>query len=204
MLRLAAVALCVCAVAHAQSERPAPPYETLLTEVNTVVIEKRSQVPTGQEYAPHAIVVSVYNQDDAIPAGSMREFSNSFIAGLKRAPGITVFTAPEMSRAVAAARARNERESFVAWLWLHPDRANGSAPRTGLSAQRGFILNYVLFAPGTGRVKTEGRVYYQPPIQIVASETKGQRQAPLAHLPRSITVAGAAREAIEHVLAGLK
>jgi hypothetical protein len=56
-----------------------------------------------------------------------------------------------MSRKEAIDKAKKGEEAYVVWLEMSVDNVN--------SASVGIILNYTVFSPQTGKVKTFGHVY---------------------------------------------
>lgn len=65
-------------------------------------------------------------------------------------------TDSSMNRADAIKRAKSETNTYVVWLKLTDDRMGSSTVNVNADE---LILEYVVFAPGTAKVVTQGRSY---------------------------------------------
>ena len=63
----------------------------------------------------------------------------------------------DMTRAQAAQAAKNEKERYVVWLQLGNDVADSSRQVQDQYAQ--LYVSYVVYDPGTGKVRASGRTY---------------------------------------------
>lgn len=86
---------------------------------------------------------------------------NGCIEELKRSPSVEVSASDkDKSRKDASDYAKASKDTYVVLIQLDQEVDNGSAnvlvtggnPRT-------LVVNYVVFTPGTGKVKTSGRAY---------------------------------------------
>jgi len=83
---------------------------------------------------------------------------------LKEALAFDVSIAPsEINRKEASDRAKNEAKTYVLWIELEVDHRVGEDPvSVGVVDPDRLLVNYTVFTPGTGKVKTSGRIYQRP------------------------------------------
>lgn len=109
------------------------------------------------------IIVGGYKLDPSA------NFSLSFydlVAGacinrLRESTALMVATGGEMSRGEAINRAKREEESHVVWLELGAESEMGGTADIGVGSVRPtrIYVSYVIFTPGTAKVKSSGRVF---------------------------------------------
>jgi hypothetical protein len=155
---LTALSLLVLSAASvaAQSGRRAP--KTAPVPIPTPSPEttpSRKKAPDGP-----ALSVVVGIDDDAfsnIPLYFNGSVLGSCVDRLRDEPGVKVYVAERsMNRSEAVKRAKAEKESYVALLHLRGDNMAGSS--TSLSD---VFIEYVVFAPTTGKVVATGHAYQQ-------------------------------------------
>ena len=119
----------------------------------------------------------------------------SLLKRLKDAPNVTTAYAGEMKRAQATRRAQGEQEAFVVHVELETDHVQGWKV---LMSTPDLIVKYQVFAPGTGKSKMKGRVYFQP-----AGGARARKESWPGDPPIKMTPEAAGIEAAERVLAWL-
>lgn len=152
-LALMIFALCALSV-HAQSGRrqnkpaPAAPVPTPTPEP--------TPIPKKEGDKPAELIIVVAKDIDTAPGGIPLSFHNAAQQGcadrLRQRSSAEVDTpSREMNRGEASDKAKNSTNTYVVLLTLRED---------SMAARPGELqLDYVLFAPGTGKVVTTGREY---------------------------------------------
>ncbi len=81
---------------------------------------------------------------------------------LKESHTVTANTGPEMNRKEAIDRAKSKTGTYVLWIELQQDV--GDTDKAGVSPPdpNNLYAIYTLFAPGTGKVATQGHSYQRP------------------------------------------
>ncbi len=79
----------------------------------------------------------------------------------RQSSALTVALGGEMNRKEAIERAKSEKETYVMWLELgvESDLGGTADASIGHVNPRRLFVNYVVFTPGTAKVKTQGRVF---------------------------------------------
>lgn len=180
------------------SQQPAPSVESESESSSSRPTETKSATPRFQ-----IIVVK------SIPSANLAFWTSKayrdFLERLRESTDVEVLEGKEMNRKEAITLAKNKDETFVIWLELEVDVNTGdeeSARVTTINPSCLFI-KYILFSPGSGKVKSQGKVYqdgYQSvcvgtPIRPSPFPTSGPRQ-----LPPDYTITKAAREAANRIL----
>ena len=82
------------------------------------------------------------------------------VSRLKSAPSLDVTTGGDLNRKEASDYAKASTDIFVAWLEPELDRLDPN--RNDPVYDDSVRVRYVLFEPGTGKMKTHGMVYMRP------------------------------------------
>ena len=124
-----------------------------------------------------------------------------FIERLREIAGVDVLVSSEGTRKQAMDLAKAEKDAYVLWMQLELDVADTESANASIGPINPgcLLVSYHVYAPQTGKVKTQGRVY-QPGYQsrCVGSplhpspfpDTRGQKRLPIEY-----TLQQAGREA---------
>ena len=164
------------AVAPAESPSPPPP---------------KSPAEDAPRFS--VVIAGRINSDEADERAKV--ILASFLKRLKDAPNVTSAYAGEMKREQATKRAQGEREAFVVHVELETDHVQGWKV---LMSTPDLIVKYQVFAPGTGKSKMKGRVYFQP-----AGGARARKESWPGDPPIKMTPEAAGIEVAERVLAWL-
>ena len=160
--------LAACLNGQAQSGRRAPkPISPPNTNTPTPTISE--QPPPAQNKPAIKKQTLIVGLDDSSAGGYIPTYMSDavwrgFIGRFNEVSSITLTTDRNMRRKQAIDRAKKETESFVVLLQLGIDHMATSA---GSISPEGMIVSYVLFSPGTGKVKDQGRIYVRPARSIL-------------------------------------
>ena len=144
---------------YAQSGRR-PPKQPSTTDTKPPP-EPPAQTPSSTATTPRLPILAVKNM---ISIGMSTIWSNIALDGcleeLKQSPTVDVSSGKDKTRKEASDYAKASKDTYVLLIQLEQEMdkgtagvlANGGDPRT-------LVVSYVLFTPGTGKVKTSGRIY---------------------------------------------
>ena len=159
--------LVLFAAAHvvtAQSGRPrraeSPPVVTPTTDAPA------KPTPTPSEMPTVSLIVTDYIPAPNVTIGTGIAV-NSFVERLRESNRVTVITEKEMRRKDAIDLAKSKTDEHVVWLQMEVDLAGADAAAevdpesTSIRPiNRGcLVVAYAVFAPVTGKTKTQGRAY---------------------------------------------
>ncbi len=198
-LALAALSIVFGGIAQAQSGRkstqrnPLPPVPPSAT----------SPAPPAREPspAPPPFVVTRYVSNINTHFHT-RIAVNAFLERLQKSRTLNVTNGGEMNRSEARKRAQSNAKNYVVWLTLEQDVADTDNARASIGnvASRSLVIGYVVFMPGTGEIKTQGRVY-QRTGQLTTNG--GRIGVSTGRLPDEFLLREAGRETAERVLTEL-
>ena len=146
-----------------QSGRRAPRPEPRSTSAVTPAPDGTDSTPrVGNEKSnhnlEHKVKLLVARQLTSKHLPSEATIYASFIKRLNEFTNISSTSIGDVKRQQTILRARAETESFVVWLQFEID--NFQEGRLVLNSPD-LEVKYFIFAPGTGQLKTKGKVYYQ-------------------------------------------
>lgn len=144
-------------VAAAQSGRKAPKR----TAPPPVAAPATVSSANDPQPLPLPIVVTKYVAGVESPLRT-RIVADAVLERLQKSKAVTVRSGGELNRAEARKRAQADSKTYIVWVWLEPDvadtqRAAAEDERSRYS--RSLVINYIIFTPGSGEIKTQGRVY---------------------------------------------
>lgn len=148
--------LCVAGSARAQSGRRAKVRTQTSAPVQrtTEAEPEKPASETKPETRRVSLIVTI--DEDQGAAGTFLGNSQLVVRGfaeqLKKNSALNYKVEKRMGRKEASDLAKSDRETYVVWLYL--ERLMIASSRE----DNDVYVNYVLFAPGTGKSKTEGRV----------------------------------------------
>ncbi len=171
LTRPAIFALCcllsalMCSMAQAQSgrrvsKRPsaapsAPATETKETPATAAAVAKADK-PQLSFY----VCTSDRDMYVDIPQYLSETIRNIFVQRINQVSNIDVITGPDTQRSEAIKRAKSGESAYVVLLKLDVDSFDAQRTATlGNIDPTKLIIRYTVFAPVTGKVKMEGRVY---------------------------------------------
>jgi hypothetical protein len=188
--------LCFDSSGKGQSGRRSPPSEPRSAPAVTAATDATESAPSvGNEQGNRklekkmALVVARQWTSKHLPAEST--IYASFIKRLNEFTNVSGTSIGDVKRQQAILRARGETESFVVLLQFEIDNfQEGSLVLNSPDLQ----VKYFIFAPGTGKEKAKGKVYYQA-IGGAGMRKDNWPNGP----PIKITVEAAGIEAAERV-----
>jgi hypothetical protein len=148
---------------NAQSGRRAPPSQPKTVGEGTAVTSGGETSPSlandkGNHRLEHKVKLLVARQLTSKHLPSEATIYASFIKRLNEFTNVSGTSIGDGKRQQAILRAREEAESFVVLLQFEID--NFQEGRLVLNSPD-LEVKYFIFAPGTGVLKTKGKVYYQ-------------------------------------------
>lgn len=187
--------LCLSQASFAQSGRrqskntsPSPP----------VVVEPKTDgetKPPAEKPAPVASLIVGGDRNSAsfdIPSSYLDIAIDSCIERLGKSASLSVVGGGAMSRKEAIDKAKKGEEAYVVWLEMSLDNVN--------SASVGLILNYTVFTPQTGKVKTFGHVYLDRAQVGTGNVGIGLPPAASRRLPLEYTLKQGGRDVADRVM----
>lgn len=187
--------LALCSVGQAQSGRrspkpispptptPAPAESGPLSTAKDKPAQKQQTLIAGMSDELGSVYIPGYMLD-AVWRGFIERFkaySSIMLNGEKR-----------MSRKQAIDRAKKQTESFVVLLQLGAENVNASMMGTSVDD---LVVSYLIFTPGTAKVKDQGRVYLRSYRGVLGTRLPTGRE--------STQLYEAGREAASRVLSDL-
>lgn len=128
-----------------------------------------------------SLLITDYQEGNLVAAGEPA-VRDGFMDRLKEAAGVAFKVERDVKRKDALLRAKSEKESYVVWLRIESDALEPALGAKNESRLDDLVVNYVVFAPMTGEVKAEGRVYCRCPLQsagIAVGSTQPTRKVRL-------------------------
>lgn len=197
------VAMGLCLIGQAQSGRrrpkrtdPPPPPAKQEPPPQSSQEPKRALIPILLASGTSTVNTSTFYANIVIEHCAQR---------LKEALAFEVHIGPsEMNRKEASDRAKADAKTHVLWIELEVDYRVGEDPtRVGVVEPDRLLVNYTLFTPGTGKVKTSGRVY-QRPRTIASIPVPTPTPQPGIGIDFRHNLDGAGRETAERVMSALE
>lgn len=155
---------------------------------NTPATSTESEVASSSssqklEAARLSLLITDYAESAIVPATDSRIIRDSFMERLKEATGVALKVERDVKRKDALLRAKAEKESYVVWLRVGMERIEtGRGPKDAPRLDD-LVVNYVVFAPLTGEVKAEGRVYCGCLIQGDSGSANGTQPGRTGRVP---------------------
>jgi hypothetical protein len=179
--------------AQAQSGRRIPKQPGSTERNSPSEPEPPAQQPTPKESAPRLPILAVKNLQTV---GSSSIFTDIALGGcleeLKQSTAVEVSSGRDKNRKEASDYAKASKDTYVVLIQLESDTFDTMGGNPG-----SFYVSYVVFAPGTGKIKTQGHIY------------QGQSRGPVGvPIPRSTAsieyeLRRCGREAADRVLDAL-
>jgi hypothetical protein len=146
----------ICASSFAQSGRRAPRTPPATNLGDNTPNEKR--VPSLRPELSRKVNILIGRQPTSKHLAEEDVIYGSFIKRLNEFASVTGTAIGDVKRSDAVKRAQAESESYVVLLRLDvDDYQNG----TILINSHDLIVEYYVFAPGTGKQQSKGKVYFQ-------------------------------------------
>jgi hypothetical protein len=212
---VAALLVLTGSILNGQSGRRVKRPSTVTPVPSSVVTAPETSQESKAEEKPDpskiAIVVTSHNESGIIPMDRARSIVSSFTQRLRDNKSTAVTEGKARTYGDAQTQAEANKSAYFVWLNLQPDTYDSSSPNRGAINYDDIVVQYTVFSPVTGRVKTQGRVYYQR-AQSQRTRTLGipgtsngrnyPTQSP--RMPVEYTLERAGREAADRVLEALK
>lgn len=203
---ICALILCgICSRAQAQSGRRAPKRSDVPPISGPPATDPVAQPSTKPEPARLSIILA--NELSGMDVG----WSYARIAlsdcerRLRESAAISVQVASqEMNRKEAHDRAKTEKEAYVVLLQLQSNH-NGFARPGDYQDLSNAYINYIVFTPGTAKIKTQGRVHLDS-VRSSARVGRGRIGLPMPgarRIPFEYLVRLAAQETADRLMAAL-
>lgn len=159
-LLCASLIMCAAVTTQAQSGRrakggtttPAPKQVSPPAESETMTAspatksEAQISLIVAADESTSATGISVINANGSMMKG--------FLERLRKSSAFTIKVEKQMGRSRASDLAKDQTEAYVAWLQFGSDRVTARSHDAS-----DWYVDYVVFTPGTAKVKTGGRVY---------------------------------------------
>jgi hypothetical protein len=164
--RLAALALALATLAvsgAAQSGRRIPRRTTPAEPPATSEPATPEPAPQPAEPEPKdklEISVTKYVTGINIPNNVAQIPVGEAARRLRSAPALAVLSARDMNRKEASDLAKEGERSYILWCQVSMDAFDEDRAGYGRANLSNLVLTYVLFAPTTGKVHTQGRLYF--------------------------------------------
>ena len=151
------IAIClVFGAVHGQSGRkPPPPPRPSTPPADTTEPPASSDSKPEKQKVP--IIVTTYLPNVSSSSIYVNVVADGCLGRLKQSGGFAVTRQREMNRKEASDTAKGSADSYVLWVELRSDRADPTVEDSRYAYD--LYVDYALFTPGTGKVKTTGRVY---------------------------------------------
>jgi hypothetical protein len=195
LLLCALLMLNVISIAEGQSGRRVPKRPTSPDPLPPTPSEPPIQPPSQQSTSqgektriPILVVKYLPNISSSNMAGNI--VIEGFLERMQAAATVKVRAGKDMNRKEASDYAKSSEDNYVVWLQLESDTASAG----GWEDPNNLYVDYVLFAPGTGKTKTSGHVYQR---------TRGAIQMPRTSSGAEYTLRRAGAETAERVLSSL-
>ena len=147
-----------CAPAAAQSGRRPPPRRP----DPPPAAEERPTAPAPEEEAPPATPISVAKDVASmnIPHAVAAYVVDECLGRFRQVKRFSATAIRDLRRGEAADLAKSGEQTYVLWLEFTIDAADEEKAGLGPPNLRNLVVRYVLYAPGTGDAKTQGRLYF--------------------------------------------
>lgn len=148
--------------AEAQSGRRPPKQPTSPDPKPQSQPEPPIQAPTPAQTFPRLPILVVKNLPNV---GTSSIYSNIALDGcleeLKQSPSVEVSSSKDKTRKEASDYAKASNDTYVALIQLEQERVDTEHPSVMVTGgdPRTLVVSYILFTPGTGKIKTSGRIY---------------------------------------------
>lgn len=171
--RLAAIVLCCSVIFVAVSTVRAQSGRRVSKKKSVSVAPPEATPPEAKPSAPPPVVkadqaqlslyVSMSQRDPfiRIPLHLYDSLRKVFVQRLREASAINVKVGEELNRTEAIKRAKAEANTHVVLLELEAGTFDPRGPDGSNIDESRLLVHYTVFAPSTGKVKLEGRVYQQ-------------------------------------------
>ena len=195
LLLFALLLVTAASFAQAQSGRRIPKQPDS-TERNPPSQPEPPTQPSPRETAPQLSILAVKNLQTV---GSSSIFTDIALGGcleeLKQSTAVQVSSGKDKNRKEASDYAKASKDTYVVLIQLESDTADTEHPSVSVLGgnPRSLYVSYVAFAPGTGKIRTQGHIY------------QGQRHGPIPDSTASAEyeLRRCGREAADRVLEAL-
>jgi len=136
-----------------------------------------------------------------------------FLERLSESPRLRITQEKEMNRKEAGDLAKTRTDEYVVWIQLEVDvKMNGTlesdSERASITTINPgcLLISYIVFMPGRGKVKNQGRVYQEEYPSVCTGTASRPSPLPSDREPRhpvEYTLRKAAREAADRVMTDL-
>ena len=179
----------VFGLAHGQSGRkppaPKPPPPSAPPADSDQSPQSSGNKPDKQRIP---LIVTTYLPNVSSSSVYTNIVADGCLARLKQSVAFAVTRQREMNRKEASDMAKGSTDSYVLWFELRSDRGDPTMedPRYAYD----LYVNYVVFIPGTGKIKTAGHVYQRQvgaigsPLPLPPTVGGGPIESQLEHVGR--------------------
>jgi hypothetical protein len=157
--RAALIAITACVFVSAglaQSGRKLPTWNTPTPTPTPTPTDDSTKEKKDEKKPKLPLIVTKYSSSVSLSSGWTDLTVGSCMDRLHASSMVTVSHEADMNRKQASDRAKKETEAYVVWMEL--DSESEVSPMGGGNPYR-YYLNYVVYTPGTAKIKTSGRVY---------------------------------------------
>lgn len=157
LLFIALLLVTAASFAQAQSGRRIPKQPTS-TDTNPPSQPEPPTQSTPTETAPRLPILAIKNLQSV---GVSSILANTALEGcleeLKQSTAVQVSSGKDKNRKEASDYAKASKDTYVVLIQLETDAAGSVGVMGG--DPRSLYVSYIAFAPGTGKIKTQGHVY---------------------------------------------
>ena len=165
LLILLQLVLCAAGQAQAQSGRrakggapPPPAPKPVSTPAENEKGSSKAAAESEAQRWPLIVTADEHTFESVYaPANASNMILNGVVERLKKSAAFTIRVEKEMGRGRASDLAKEQLEAYLVWLHFGSDTV--SARRHD---EPDYYVDYVVFAPATAKVKTEGKIYLRP------------------------------------------
>jgi len=151
-----------CGVAAAQSGRKIPPRRTEPPPpAATPAPAPPAEAPPPVDTAPKTrISVAKWISSINIPSSAVADVVASCVQTLENSGRCSVTSGKDLSRKEVTDAAKQSTETYFLWLQFSLDSADEDRGIVGPNSNTTLIATYYLYTPGTGKIQTQGRLYF--------------------------------------------
>jgi hypothetical protein len=160
--------------------------------------------PAPEEHGPKIpISAAKYMESINVPDAVGNWVLQACLDHLRTAGTVSVLSGKDMNRKQATDLAKTGPDTFVLLLQFSIDAADEDRSAMGPPDLRNLVVTYTLFAPTTGKVKTQGRLYFTADRATAGSGRVLVPYSGVGRGPRGYTPDQAGEKVAEAVLSTL-
>ena len=160
VLLIVAIAALSAVQASAQSGRHPPPRRPEPAPAPAETAPAPAPAPPEYTGPKVPIAAAKYVNSINIPDAVAGYVLEACLARFRQVPSFEVLPSKDMNRKEATDLAKRNDQTYVLLLQFSMDVADEDRGGMGPANLRNLVVAYTLFTPGTGKTKTQGRLYF--------------------------------------------